>query len=289
MLPNVGISLAGSYKNNPNDVSRLIDSLNIPLRPDLKEVNINFSLCCFFDAHLCSLLGSYIDKWRRQGINVIYNNMSSAISNIFKKNGFMSFYFKQEQAVDTYGTTTPFIRFDNTHVSDVEFTEYLYDKLLNKDIYNDITDEEKDLIVTCLTEIFSNTTLHSKSISIYTCGQYFPNRAENKELCFTIADSGVGFKENVSQKLSSDIFDDARSIEWALEKGNTTRNTEGAPGGLGLYQLSKFVERNQSSMMIISGEAILHIEKNNNRKSYKLATPYSGTIVILNTCLQNLV
>lgn len=89
------------------------------------------------------------------------------------------------------------------------------------------------------------------------CGQYYPNASK---LRFCLADVGIGFEQNVSGFLGN-AKSDAEAIEWALIRGNSTRHNR--PGGMGLYFLNNFIQRNGGNMYIVSGGGVVRIGKEN--------------------------
>ena len=100
-----------------------------------------------------------------------------------------------------------------------------------------------------LFEIFQNAAIHSQSKSgIFTCGQFFPNK---KRVDFTIADAGIGFRQNVRRYLRDNKISSCKAIEWALQEGHTTK-TGKYPGGLGLKLIKDFIRFNQGKIQIVS-------------------------------------
>ena len=100
-----------------------------------------------------------------------------------------------------------------------------------------------------LFEIFQNAAIHSKSGSgIFTCGQFFP---QMHRLDFTVADAGVGIRENVRNYTGNAKMGSCTAIEWALTEGNTTK-TGNQPGGLGLKLLKDFIRMNRGKLQIVS-------------------------------------
>lgn len=100
-----------------------------------------------------------------------------------------------------------------------------------------------------LVEIFQNAAIHSCSASgIFVCGQFYPNK---HRLDFTIADAGIGIRENVRKYLQISDLNSCNAIKWALEDGNTTK-TGAQPGELGLKLIKDFIRKNKGKLQIVS-------------------------------------
>jgi hypothetical protein len=64
-----------------------------------------------------------------------------------------------------------------------------------------------------LLEIFQNSAIHSDSASgIFACGQFI---FKKQRLDFTIADAGIGIRENVRRYLGDDKISSRDAIRWA--------------------------------------------------------------------------
>ncbi len=123
-------------------------------------------------------------------------------------------------------------------------------------------------------EIFSNAVLHSSTrLGIFSCGQFFPK--QNK-LDFTVADLGVGIRQNVSEYMGRDISA-AQAIVWATEKNNTTKGGP-VPGGLGLKLLGEFIDLNGGCLQIAS-DAGYWRRSNKSSSSFTFGHSFPGTIV----------
>lgn len=106
----------------------------------------------------------------------------------------------------------------------------------------------KNLLSDCIFELFENAYFHGEAHSIYTCGQYFPNK---KKLIFSIVDFGKTIPDNVLRKVSFDK--DSDCIEWAVGYQNSTKIlVNGYPGGSGLFLLEKFIQQRNGWLQIIS-------------------------------------
>lgn len=99
--------------------------------------------------------------------------------------------------------------------------------------------------------------MHSETVHIYTCGQFFPNK---NSIEFTIVDVGIGFKERINQRFGSSLSS-VQAIEWAVRDKKTTK--VGVTGGIGLAVLREFVEMNKGKMQIVSHDGFYQYDGNN--------------------------
>lgn len=133
-------------------------------------------------------------------------------------------------------------------------------------------------------EIFSNAVLHSRTrLGIFSCGQFFPKR---DQLAFSVADLGVGMRQNIRRHLGSDLAPE-EAIEWATRENNTTKR-ENVPGGLGLKLLREFIDLNQGCLQIVS-DAGYWRRRSRRTTTRRLDRPFPGTVVSveINTADQN--
>ena len=124
-------------------------------------------------------------------------------------------------------------------------------------------------------EIFINARIHSGTESIFSCGQFYPQKCK---VDFSIVNLGSTIQENVShyKNLNIPSFD---AIEWAIQEGNTTRShKDQIPGGMGLSILLSFIALNGGRVQIVSGDGYW---ENNQSVPYKnlFANYFDGTIV----------
>jgi hypothetical protein len=134
-----------------------------------------------------------------------------------------------------------------------------------------------------LSEIFVNSREHSDSEYVYICGQFLP---ANRELSIMIADSGIGIKESIRQKLlknypSEEIekkLTGIKAINWALKRMKTTR--ESNRGGLGLYNLKESLSKTGHNLRIISNDGFFEL-KDAYRPFRTFKGSFPGTIVNL--------
>lgn len=211
----------------------------------LETITFDFKRCSFFEANLASVLFVVVSKLR-DGLNSVdLLNLNSSVTKILRKNHFLT-QFHQPVLFDTNATTVPFKIF-KLHAGD-QFNDYLGNYMHGKGIPVMSTALTKRFRQS-LFEIFQNAAIHSTSESgVYSCGQYYPQK---HRLDFTIADAGVGIRQNVRRFTGDHEMNSVDAIKWALTEGNSTK-TSMQPGGLGLKLLKDFIGKNNGKLQIVS-------------------------------------
>ncbi|WP_162393801.1 sodium-independent anion transporter [Deinococcus kurensis] len=215
---------------------------------NIGHVVLDFSHVSWIDAQMLAPLGAIITMHMRRNFNVRLAHMSPGIREILNKNGFLSSFSEERRLKDKWGTTIPFRKFMSTN--EWEFPNYIARLARNR---NNLRFDQKsrDGLIFVALELYNNSISHGLSRhGVFICGQHHPNI---NKLRFCIADLGRGFEKNVSGYLGR-TTSEADSIEWAMHKGNSTRLNR--PGGMGLYFLSNFINRNGGLIHIISGGGI---------------------------------
>ena len=208
-------------------------------------VELDFSNCTFFEANMVAPLQAVIARLYDELNDVSVKNLKTDVQNILRKNGFLE-AFGLEAIPDIHMTTLPLKRFKKDAVE--QFYEYL-DRYMNEKGIPHMSDALTKRFRESLFEIFQNSTLHSKSsLGIFVCGQFYPHKYK---LDFTIADAGIGIRDNVRKYLKKPKLTSRSAIEWALVEGNTTK-TGKQPGGLGLKLIKEFIKKNSGKIQIVS-------------------------------------
>jgi signal transduction histidine kinase len=109
-------------------------------------------------------------------------------------------------------------------------------------------------------EIYVNAFDHSHSpVGVFTSGQHYPRR---KQLKLCVVDFGVGIPDTVRSYLKEPEKTGAESMQWAFQKGNSSKKRQGPniARGLGLDLLREFVKANCGTLEIFShdGEALIN-------------------------------
>lgn len=236
---------------------------------DMSDVN-------WIDANMCAPLGGVLqfNISENKITNIILKNVKPRIQDILQKNGFLpNFGFDVEKKTDTYGTTIEYQRFGC--MDSQSFKRYIEKHFRGKGI-PDMTPRLSQKFRESISEIFENAIDHSKTqVGIFACGQYFPAQ---ERLDFSIADLGIGFRENISNCLGKH-FAPEEAIEWALEGMNTTRKPKnGKPGGFGLKLIKEFLKLNNGGIDIISDAGYWSFKQGQIYKN-RFKAPFPGTMV----------
>lgn len=244
--------------------------------PLIESVVFDFQLNKWFEANMVTILATVFESLyrRHEGVKIYLENVNSKVENIFKKNGFYDSYNLGLQE-DTYNSTIKFVPFSMEEED--KFSEYLEQIVMPK-INLNISQEEKRYFKTCMQEIFQNTKMHASSDILYTCGQFFPQKSK---VALTLADIGVTIGENVRKKLNDFNLNDADSINWATDFGNTTKIDD--DGGIGLHMLKQYIEQN-GELIIVSGNGYWE-SKMGKEYHRKLKYYFNGTIINICTNL----
>jgi anti-anti-sigma regulatory factor len=205
----------------------------------------------FFEANLCAVLAAVIEILEIDGKVISFINIDEKVKNILRKNTFLH-QFGFPILEDRYDTSIKYQKFNpNNKADDLTFNNYIQNQLLNKGDFPTHSDALGKNITRNIFELYENARTHGRCNYIHTCGQYFP-RKPDKPLNVTIVDRGVNIKENVNDFLSS-YLSGYKAIEWAMQKGNTTK-TGNISGGLGLDIIFEFVRYNNGKIQIISAD-----------------------------------
>ncbi|MEW6466359.1 MAG: ATP-binding protein [Pseudomonadota bacterium] len=208
------------------------------------NLELDFSGCTWFDANMSAPLGVVLAHVTDRLNEVKIQSLRSDVEAILAKNRFLVGYGYAPR-VDAYGSTIPYRRIkpeDNRY-----FTAYVNQHLRRNELpkmSEALSRRFKDSVL----EVFVNAAMHSETtLGIFACGQYFH---KTHRLDFSVADAGIGIRRKIAKELGRRMNSD-KAIEWALEKGHTTRKGN-VPGGLGLKLLREFVSLNKGRIQIVS-------------------------------------
>lgn len=225
------IKLDKNVKTDLKGYSRLIRLINEAEQNSARDIQLDFKNVSFFEAKLCAVLGIAIEIMERKGRTLRFSNLNNQIETILRKNEFL-IPFGFDRIHDRYDTAIRYQKFSSKLKHDEQnFEEYVETQLLGKSEFPSHSKALGKQITVRIFELYENAKTHGACDYIHACGQYFPNKPD-KPLNITIVDTGKTIKELVGEYLTKDIpGEDA--IEWAMEKGNTTK-TKNISGGLGL-------------------------------------------------------
>jgi hypothetical protein len=260
-LDNIHSDIAGYQK---------LITLNAQAKPlwfDTLDVQIER----WFDANLAAALGGILDETEADMNTVRIDHIDEAVKKILQKNGFLA-HFGYPSVPDTNNTTIKYLKLKPTDTR--FFHQYVLNELLDRSELPSLTDDLKKKMAESIYEIFVNAQIHSQSAHIYTCGQYFPAKSC---LTFTIADTGIGFKNTVRRRFNREIPAE-KAILWATTAGHTTKTD--ISGGIGLAILKEFIVQNKGSLQIISNDGYYQLGIN-GENSGRFTAEFPGTIVTM--------
>ncbi len=236
--------------------------------------DVHLNLQGFFAANMSAALGALLDLFTADLNDIHFDNISPQIEQILLKNDFLTYYGRQKLHDNNHTT----IKFQKLKPTDGKyFKNYVFEELIERTELPLMSAGVKEKITEAIYEIFVNAQIHSETKFIYTCGQFFPNK---NKIEFTIADTGIGFKERINKRFNSNLTA-VQAIRWAVKDKKTTK--QGVSGGIGLALLKEFIEKNKGKMQIISDDGFYQF--NTNEVITKpFVGKFPGTIVNLQFC-----
>lgn len=232
-------------------------------------VDLDFSLCPWFDANMAAPLGAVLARITAEMNEVRVLSPAAGIQKILSKNEFLKQY-QFDPVSDNYGTVVPYRRFQLSE--DRYFTEYVQQFTHGKGIPT-MAPALRRKFHEGIGELFANAMMHSESrLGVFSCGQYYPQR---KCFVFCIADAGSGFVGSIRRAFELEV-DSLKAMRFCLGQSNTTKRTE--PGGLGLKLLKRFIELNRGRLVIVSNQAYYEFS-GCGEKFENLEQPFPGTCV----------
>lgn len=237
----------------------------------LDDIDIDMSGTSWFDADMCAAFGAILYRLGENLNTIRLLNIRHSVEAILSKNGFLSHYGRV-QIPDRWGTTIPYRRFDAK--DDRYFADYIENELIHRAEMPTMSPGLLKKFRESIFEIFSNAVLHSRTeMGVFSCGQFFPGR---HRLDFSVADLGVGMRQNIKDNVGLDISAEA-AIRWATVGRNTTKRGS-VPGGLGLKLLGEFIDLNGGCIQIVSDSGYWKRE-NRTTTTMPLEHPFPGTVV----------
>jgi len=244
-----------------------------------KDIVLKFDKAFGFDVNLAAVLGAMVHSAKDKGIVCSIEGFDDRTKQMLTDNGFYS-----TAAISSIKSSEPYVSYRQFRLEDNDsFKKYIEDELLNKDSFPKQSEGLKKEMVKNIFEIFENAN-HGECSHIFTCGHHYP-KVENKRsrLDFTMVDIGRTFFENINDYMirqSKVLIETAHeAIDWAVEKGNTTKSET---GGLGLGLLLEFLSLNKGRMQIVSDEGYWEYDGEGNGKNIydkSLNSKFPGTII----------
>jgi hypothetical protein len=257
--------------SNQDGYSQIAEIVTNLIQYKFSTITLDMRQMSWCDGNMCAPLGAILYCIGRNVNDIELDEIPSSVEALLCKNGFLTNYGRA-RLNDTYGSTIQYQRFEPHE--DRVFSYYLDEQLRNKAIPEMSKGLHKKFIEG-LMEIFSNAVLHSETkLGIFVCGQYFHKQ---HRLDFTIADLGVGMRQNLSDKIGLKLPSD-KAIEWALEGAHTTKRGR-IPGGLGLKLLREFIQLNHGKLQIVSDTGYWEQFPDGQQNLSILPYKFPGTVV----------
>lgn len=248
--------------------ARLLDKTAVK-----KHYIFDFSQVSWFDANLCAVLAAIIYINRAKGSEFSYQGIDNPqLKNTLLNIGLLPLLDKQDLA-ERKNSAIPLQEFDMTDEAKVE--RYIYHYILKSEKVPKMSAGAKRKVFRSIFEIYQNSVMHSGASHNYVCGQYFHHKGT---MALTMVEVGKTFKDNVRSHDSSFVtYSGKESIEWAVEKGNTTKPAE-ETGGLGLDLIREFLRLNKGKLQILSADGYWE-EKKSEIYTDDCDSSFMGSIV----------
>lgn len=154
-----------------------------------------------------------------------------------------------DKYVESVNSAIPIREFDMNNEELVQ--QYIYRYILKSELVPKMSSGAQKKVFRSIFEIYQNSVMHSGAKSNFVCGQYFKYRGT---MALTMVEIGRTFKDNVCSHHSDfGHYTGKESLEWAVEKGNTTKKAN-ETGGLGLDLIREFLGLNIGKLQILSAD-----------------------------------
>lgn len=243
------IQVPHSVKSDFNGFSFFVDILQKTNSLQNMNIVIDFSQNTWFEANLCSILGSVVNIIQSNNNNV-HIRVTGKLRDLFMRNQFAA-HFGLDKIDDTNSTTIKYRKYRLTDEKLIK--EYLDAELLGHNDFPRLSILLRKEITRSIFEIFSNAILHGNCEYVYSCGQYYPQK-NPPCIDLTIVDIGQTIKTNVNNFLGTS-YSGTDTILWAVKENNTTKPVDGnIPGGLGFKLIQDFIKVNKGKIQIVSAD-----------------------------------
>ncbi len=241
------IQVPHSIKSDFEGFSFFVDMLQKTNSLHNRDIVITFSQNTWFEANLCSVLGSVVNIIQANNNNVQIS-VTGQLRDLFMRNQFAA-HFGLEKIDDPNYTTIKYRKYKLTDEKLIK--EYLDAELLGHTDFPRLFGLLRKEITRSIFEIFSNAILHGHCEYVYSCGQYYPRKSPPR-IDLTIVDIGQTIKANVNNYLGKS-YSGTDAILWAVKENNTTKPVKGnIPGGLGFKLIQDFIHVNKGKIQIVS-------------------------------------
>ena len=267
-----------AVKDEAEDFYHLFELWNAVERAN-DDIVFDFSECESFMQNGVAFLGGlahYVEH-RGHSATLAWDTLGPEVRAIFSQNGFLEHFGIPGEK--TGGNSVAFRR--DTELDKESLLAYLIQDWIGTGRVK-LSELARQAIVSTTWEIYANAFEHGNSpVGVFSCGQYYPNQ---QILELTVADFGGGIPLRVRAFLAQPKLSAPEALEWAFERGNTTRREAGIARGMGLDLLRDFVVVNRGKLEIYSGDgyavvdALASLPKGRQLQFGKSIVKFGGTI-----------
>ncbi|MCD8417978.1 hypothetical protein J2Q11_09920 [Tenacibaculum finnmarkense genomovar finnmarkense] len=273
----VSFSLPQKITSNIKGFEELFEFRQKILSSKRNNIKVSFENIDFFEPILCSVLGAIFEDIENKSKKLEYVNLYklAKLDSIFIRNSFIPRFFKKEYK-DSFTEKDKEIPYKKFSIDESEkYNDFIKKEVLEKPNFPLHSEKLGDKIKENIFEIFENARTHGKCNYIHTCGHF-----KNNRLSIAIVDSGISIINNVKNHLKDKQIKSCDCIQWAMEKGNTTKNGN-IPGGLGLDIIFQFINLNKGRAQILSSDGYWELKSGKEPIKEILKYGFDGTIAIL--------
>lgn len=266
------IEMPSTLKSNVEGYKALIEMHHVIADSNPRIVFFDFGKSKNLDLNLIAVIGALINPLKEASIYTDLVHVQPYMEVLLFENMFLK-DFGRAHPSSALSSTISYQKFSK--FQDIEFREYIQKEVLTKPEFPVLSKLLEKKIIESIFEVFENARTHGDCKDIFTCGQYFPNRALSL-LNFSIVDLGVTIKTNVNNYQGSSLTG-SEAISWAMKYGNTTKSGS-TSGGLGLDIILEFIKLNKGVIQIVSADGYWEF-KNGETIINDFNKPFPGTIV----------
>lgn len=269
--------------DEPNDFKALF-ALSDLVRSIDDPIVLLFHQCDFLRQNAVAFLGGLLAtaELMDRSVTLDTDSMPPGVRRNLMKNGFLA--GRINAAGWHTGTVVPYRGDPLCGWSECgeALNEHLYAHLLDKDwIY--MSARVKREVANTINEIYTNAFEHSRSeAGVFSCGQYYPKISQ---VGLSIIDFGVGIPEtirtylNSTERVSPETISSIGALEWALTKGNSTKNRIHC-SGMGLDFVQDFMRATHGVLDIYTHDAAVRVDAD-GPAFRSIETYFPGTAVNL--------
>lgn len=259
-------------------IETLLDRLFAYKVTSQDEVLVDIAHTTFLSSELTAVVSAVVNRWIKMGVQVyIHYSATSSLSRQLQKNGFFSLFINKPTTPDVFDTVIPL--YQGNSQDNEGITKYLNDYVFSHSHWpRTVTtiSHEIESINSAIFEIALNIHEHSGANTLHMCGQFYPRK---RQLCFALVDSGRTIPKNIRiHRPNLFTQSDQDLIEWATEKGHSTKKT--AASGMGLFEIRSSI-LGHGELTVISNCGYWRQAEGGKIVRANMRTPFPGTAIHL--------